>query len=389
MIKTRVKNLRDSVISHWLSVVSSRSAFTLIEMLVVVAITAIFATMGFVFLGSYRGSQNLKKTLDELTAAVQATQKRSITQDNGSQWNVRFSNIASLGSQYFTFSGASFSTTTVDRTYGLARGISFSNPFSSSTYDALFAPITGVLPEKKIISMIDGRGDGLVSDLVLSTSGKTTKRNEHGLVAYWHLDEGTSTMINDASGNGNNGTLAIGAGGSQTTSVQAWSNGASGKAGGALNFDGADDYMLGPNSASVKLNTGTVTAWIKTSNAGTAYRGIVVKQSAYGMFLKDNVFMIYDWGAGDRTTGINLADGAWHQVGMVFNVGTTNGTTLYIDGAAVTTTTIVSAAQTVPVVIGAGTAGVSQIFTGLIDEVRIYNRTLSASEILSQYNDLK
>lgn len=368
---------------------NNRSGFTLIEMLVVVAMTAIFATMGFVFLGSYRGSQNLKKTLDEVSSLVQATQKRSITQDNGSQWNVRFSNTTSSGSQYLSFSGASFSTSSVDRTYGLARGIIFSNPFSGSTYDALFTPITGALPEKKIISMVDGRGDGLVGDLILTTTGRTTKRNENGLVGYWHLDEGTSTVIHDASGSGNDGNLAIGAGGTQTVPAQAWANGISGRAGGALSFDGTDDYMLGPNSSSVQLAKGTVTAWIKTSNAGVSYRGIVVKQNAYGMFLKDNIFIIYDWGGGDRTTGINLGDGAWHQVGMVFNVGVTGGTTLYIDGAAVATTTITSASQNVAVVLASGTAGVSQSFSGLIDEVRIYNRMLSAGEIASEYNDLK
>lgn len=387
---TKLRKIRSLKIENLkLRIARDRRAFTLVEMLVVVAMTAIFATMGFVFMGSYRGSQDLKKSLDQMLASVQSTQKRSITQDNGSQWGVRFSNASTTGSQYLTFSGASFSTSTVDRMYGLANGMKFSEPALGFTYDALFAPITGALPAKKIISMIDGRGDGLVGDLILTMTGRATKRNENGLVAYWHLDEGTSTLINDASGSGNNGTLNVGALGSQTTFVQAWSNGTSGRAGGALNFDGTDDYVLGTNAASVKLNTGTVTAWIKTSNAGTSYRGIVVKQSAYGMFLKDNVFMIYDWGGGDRTTGINLADGVWHQVGMVFNIGVAGGTTLYVDGAVVTTTTISSAAQTVAVVLAAGTAGVSQNFAGLIDEVRIYNRALSASEILSQYNDLK
>jgi len=67
--------------------------------------------------------------------------------------------------------------------------------------------------------------------------------NETGLVGSWHFEEGAGTVITDSSGSGNNGTLTIGASGTQTTAAQAWSNGASGKFGGAISFDGTDDYV--------------------------------------------------------------------------------------------------------------------------------------------------
>ncbi len=50
---------------------------------------------------------------------------------------------------------------------------------------------------------------------------------------------------------------------------------------GALNFDGVDDAVLINNSPSVQLNTGTIEAWIKTPDAGTSYRGIILKN--YGL----------------------------------------------------------------------------------------------------------
>ena len=56
----------------------------------------------------------------------------------------------------------------------------------------------------------------------------------HGLVGYWKFDEGSGTTASDSSGYGNTGTLSTGA------SAPGWTTG---KVGGALSFDGVDDYV--------------------------------------------------------------------------------------------------------------------------------------------------
>ena len=61
-----------------------------------------------------------------------------------------------------------------------------------------------------------------------------------GLVGYWAMDEGSGTNIYDGSGNNNNGT----------TSGATWANG---KIGGALNFDGVDDYADVRDSATLDI----------------------------------------------------------------------------------------------------------------------------------------
>jgi len=153
--------------------------------------------------------------------------------------------------------------------------------------------------------------------------------------------------------------------------------------GNALNFDGTDDYVLGANTAELQLTTGTVEAWINTSNAGVSYRGIVVKQNAYGFFLKDNVLMTYDWSlSSDISTGINLGDGAWHHVAMTFNDGVTNGSYLYVDGLEVLNFTYNVSFQNIALVLGQGSSsGPSQNFSGTIDEVRIWNVVRSQADI--------
>jgi type II secretory pathway pseudopilin PulG len=198
------------------------------------------------------------------------------------------------------------------------------------------------------------------------------------LMGYWPMDETSGTAVADTSGFGNNGTA----------SGAAVADGYSNK---ARQFDGADDYVNGTNNGVLQITTGTVEAWIKTSGAGSGYRGIVVKQNAYGMFLQDNVFGIFDWGASAwRTSGVNLADNNWHHVAFTFQSGVSNGTFLYINGSRATTTTMTVSNQTVGVAFGQGTLpGPFQNFNGIIDEVRIYNRVLPLYEITQHYLKVK
>jgi hypothetical protein len=220
-----------------------------------------------------------------------------------------------------------------------------------------------------------------IAQLYRSTSSTINKtvnipNIDNGIVGHWTFD-GKDMVQNvaDSSGQGNNGNLV---GYTSTTTV-------AGKIGQALGFNGVNQYVDAGNNVNVQLGTGSVSAWIKTTNAGTSYRGIVTKQFAYGMFLNDNVLMVFDWsGNANRSTGVNLADNKWHLVTLTFNSGVANGTVLYIDGVARLATQMTIASQTTPVQIGWANAG-GQYFAGNIDDVRIYNRVLSATEVKQLY----
>ncbi len=194
-----------------------------------------------------------------------------------------------------------------------------------------------------------------------------------GLVGEWNF-ETPGTTAYDASLNGNDGTYA----GSPSLNISVPKTTFTNKK--SLNLNGTSQYVTMPNSASLQIATGTLSAWINTSNAGAGFRGIVVKQMAFGMFLLDNVFVLYDWSANVTiTTGVSLNDGRWHHVALAFRSGVANGTTFYIDGQPVAVTNFTVANQTVAPTIAAN--GTVQYFTGLIDNARIYNRVLSAAEI--------
>jgi hypothetical protein len=189
---------------------------------------------------------------------------------------------------------------------------------------------------------------------------------------------GSGTTWTDLSGSGNNGTLLFGPTYSSANN-------------GYIVFDGTDDKVDCGNSATLQITQGTISAWIKADSANVGFNGIITKQLAWSLFVKDNILISYDWGnTAERTTGITVGNGTWNNVAMTFTetVGTpSNNAIIYVNGSPVLTTTVKHVNQTAPVQIGDGN-NTSQNFGGNIAQASVYNRVLSASEILQNFNAL-
>lgn len=156
----------------------------------------------------------------------------------------------------------------------------------------------------------------------------------------------------------------------------------------ALNFDGVNDHVtVGVNSL-LEMSNGTIEAWIKTSNAGSGYRGIVSKVNAYGLFLNNNVLTTYNWANSTLySAGPALNDNLWHHVAIVFKSNVPNGSRLYIDGLTVGTDfTYTSLNQDNQFTIGNNTQAPNQFFNGNIDAVRVWDRALCPTEINANKN---
>ena len=191
---------------------------------------------------------------------------------------------------------------------------------------------------------------------------------------------GSGTIWRDISGNNNTGTLTNGP----------TFNSANG---GNIVFDGVDDFVNCGNSSLLQITAGTISAWVKTMSPGSSYRGIIVKQNNYALFVKDSIFITYDWGGGgDRSTGINIADGNWKNIAMSFTENTgapLNNANVYLNGNLVLTTTIKLSNNTVGVALAAGSTSISQNLNGSIAYSSVYNRVLSTTEISQNYNAQK
>jgi len=204
---------------------------------------------------------------------------------------------------------------------------------------------------------------------------------EKGLVGYWSFKEGTGFIAHDSSGNNNDGIIS--------SSAQ-WVNGTSGF---ALRFP-TYDSMVGeiPESFDDSFSTGiTISAWVRweswTGRNCVIFDGTM---NGTGLVLYLNPsgtikFSPYGWYS-QSVTGPNLTPGKWTHVTGLFDYNA-QIMQLYIDGNLVNSANAVSPYyQTyIPATIGNRNWGGIQ-FNGIIDEVRIYNQTLSQGEIQSLFS---
>lgn len=155
---------------------------------------------------------------------------------------------------------------------------------------------------------------------------------------------------------------------------------------GYFTFNGTNNYINAGNDTSLQVSSGTISAWARATSPGGGYRGIVAKQFAYGMFYVDGVFVAYDWqAASPRSSGLNIADGAWKHLVLTFSGG---AGTLYINGASVLSAVYNISNNSYNLFIGAE-ANANQYAACNIAQALIYNRALSATEILQNYNATK
>jgi hypothetical protein len=210
--------------------------------------------------------------------------------------------------------------------------------------------------------------------------------NNGGPVGYWKFDEGAGEAVYDYSGNGNNGTLVVGSGGTQTSTSSAWSNGSSGKINGSLNFDGTDDYISISDDNSLDLTSRlTIAAWVKTSK-GTS-ESVVTKYGNYYFAINrdsitDGRFSLYLTSWKDSVSSVN--DGAWHHIAATWDGSYVR---LYKDGEldASFAYSGTLTANSNPVEIGRR-SDIGWYFNGQIDEVKIWNYALTPEEIKREYN---
>jgi hypothetical protein len=205
------------------------------------------------------------------------------------------------------------------------------------------------------------------------------------LVGWWKLDEGMGNIVLDWSGHDNHGTLANG---------PIW---VEGNDGGALQFDGKDDYVnLGTPPELYIPDNYTYTAWFRVGkdingDSDAQYILCIGSRSDLCFGIEDDVGIdgdlalhYYDTAPGFHSLGVGKtvwsADD-WH---MVAGTKDSTGHKIYLDGElknSDTNTNNDNYATTRMISIGAMGWNNDEYYNGTIDDVRIYNRTLTQDEI--------
>ncbi len=409
--------------SKCLKDLSSRSSFTLIELLVVVAIIAILSVFVIItinpaeLLKQGRDSQRVSD-IATINSALNLYQVDQVTGSLGTASTTYISipdntatsttgtqcqglSLPALPSGWTYHCPASSTYRNTDGTGWIPvnfSSISYGSPLgslpvdptntSSSGYYYTYTPggswqLTATPESGKIRTTQANQTTGAItqgSNLSLSPLFSS-----NGLVGYWKFDEGSGTSTTDSSSNNNIGSLING---------PAWTTG---KVGSAIQFSNGN-YVTIPNSSSIAITGNmTITAWIKVTDFSNS-NGIVAKSSSiypapYDFHLNPTSGIPSFWrgsGASYYANANGISAPALNQ--WQFISVTMSGTTVVhylngiFNGSSTLSTTIGDAGNAM--YIASRVDGGTQM-KGDMDDIRIYNRALSAAEIMALYNATK
>ena len=212
-----------------------------------------------------------------------------------------------------------------------------------------------------------------------------------GPVAEWPLNEGSGTVIHDSTGDGNTGTV-YGA---------TWAPGVSGS---ALSFNGNGNHadINGTPADLTNLSTFTWSAWINVVGEPGRDIGPVIEKGA-GSDIRKTFYVgpvgtsdpglvfarVTTSGAAASSIGVNnsYTVGAWQQWAITYNDSGDRKIHIYRNGVEIAYQSQTAATGTIAsdtgytLSLGATPGSQFYSFNGLIDDVRIYNRVLSAGEL--------
>ncbi|MCP4455295.1 MAG: LamG domain-containing protein, partial [Planctomycetes bacterium] len=204
----------------------------------------------------------------------------------------------------------------------------------------------------------------------------------NGLVGAWSFDEGSGTVVADSSGNGLNGTIVD----------ATWDAGIQGS---ALMFNGISSYVnidgyKGINAIDLVQQAFTVSNWIKTTVGEGEMVTWGTNAASQRLTWRINANTLRtEHASGNLRGNTEVNDDEWHHVALVVTEGadlTVPATQIYLDGQPDGTFSGSGnpylLTPDVDVRIGMSGPQDGRFFTGLIDEVMIYDRALTAEELL-------
>ena len=244
----------------------------------------------------------------------------------------------------------------------------------------------------------DAAGNQATSSSVTVTVQNAALTPASGLVGYWKFDNASGTTATDNSGNGNNGALV----GDATWGI--------GYLNGGLSLDGQSGYVRVPSTPNLEQvsNAVTICAWINfgtniTYTAGDmqdVVRKVISEStnlppySAYDLVIQSFGNRILEVRMGvTRASDLTRGTSGWskaHTYGYWYHLaGVYDGSTvqIYVNGVLESSTsfsgTLLQTSQ--PLCIGRyGTVG--EAMNGIVDDLHLYNRALSATEIETLFN---
>lgn len=218
----------------------------------------------------------------------------------------------------------------------------------------------------------------------------------NGLVAHWKFDETTGLLAVDSAGD-NDATIGEAY---PLGTIPVWEP-SGGMDGGSLNMDGDGDQVVVPDHASLDLTSFTLSTWAKFDMLGNY--SIFNKTSDDASYAPSSYYFFYDAydealycgfhdGTDWRTVGASgfyPALGVWHRLSCTFD-NTTKSMKIYVNAQEMGSGTLnyTPMPDNYPLQIGVDLNTWCCTFGGSLDDVRIYNRALTPTEISSLYTSM-
>lgn len=271
-------------------------------------------------------------------------------------------------------------TVNANGTFTFATQIESGAAYSISVKTSPSAPIQTCVVDGGVAGTV---GDGAVTGAIINCA-KHYPTN--GLLAYWNFEQ-TSPAVDDLSGNGNNATNRSGTQGA-------------GKVGKGYTLSGSNQCVTVPNNTSLTLSAAkaiTFMMWVKVTNvAGTQI--FFNKENTWESGVSQNTGNAFEYAInanwawyGNQT----MTSGVWQHIATTWD-GTT--VTQYLNANGSFTRAQGGQLTGNATGFGMGCRGVSadgtigsanSYLNGSIDEAYVYNRALTAAEVLNYYNSTK
>ncbi len=213
-----------------------------------------------------------------------------------------------------------------------------------------------------------------IRTLYQSGQTKLLAANNAGLVGYWSLDEGTGIIARDYSGNNNHGLLV---------NNPTWVDGIKGK---ALKFNGTNNYIVSQLAIKTQRNF-SYSCWIKW-NGSTGTSNFIISNgmsgsNGVGLYISSSATLNAEIASIlVFSSGFTMISNIWFFCTLTCDSSVTK---IYLNSVLGGGTSLSSPVVPTGNTYVGNTSGGNAGFNGLIDDVRVYNRALSQSEINTLY----